>query len=64
MGYFNYHTQLQQKIKDIGILKAEFMDEYNGISPCLLIYLNDGSKYPIREHKFDTYIDLINNLYS
>ncbi len=60
MGYYNYHTKLQQKIKEIGIAKAEFLDEYHGISPALLIYLNDGSTYPVREHMFDTYINLIN----
>ena len=60
MGYYNYHSKLQQKIKDIGVKKAEFRDEYNGISPVLLIFLNDESVYPVREHMFDTYIDLIN----
>lgn len=61
MGYFNYHAKLQQKIKEIGICRAEFRDEYHGISPVMLIYLNDGSVYPIREHMFDTYINMINN---
>lgn len=61
MGYFNYHSNLQQKIKEIGIAKAQFMDEYHGISPALVLYLNDGSVYPIREHMFETYINLISN---
>ena len=61
MGYFNYHSKLQQKIKEIGVKKAEFCDEYHGISPALLIYLNDGSVYPVREHMFDTYVKLINS---
>ena len=60
MGYYNYHTILQQKIKETGIAKAIFFDEYHGISPALVIYLNDGSAYPVREHMFDVYINLIN----
>ena len=60
MSYYNYHSKLQAKIKDVGVAKAEFQDEYHGISPVLLIHLNDGSVYPVREHMFDTYINLIN----
>ena len=38
--------------------KFEFVQEYNNISPALLIYFKDGSVMPIREHKFLEYVAL------
>ena len=42
-----------------GKFKVEFVQEYNNISPALLIYFKDGSVMPIREHKFLEYVALI-----
>ena len=59
MSYFNYHSKVMNKIKKGELKYFEFVDEYNNISPCLVLFFKDGSKYPIREHKFDDYIKLL-----
>lgn len=57
--YFNYHAKVKKKIAQVGVEKFEFVQEYNNISPALLIYFKDGSVMPIREYKFLEYIALI-----
>lgn len=50
---------MQKNIKEIGVEKFEFIDEYHGISPVLLIYLKNGKIMPVRENHFDEYIKLL-----
>ena len=57
--YFNYHAKVKKMIAQVGVEKFEFVQEYNNISPALLIYFEDGSVMPIREHKFLEYVALI-----
>ena len=57
--YFSYHKKIIDKIKNDELKFFEFVDEYNSISPCLVLYFNDGTKYPIREHRFDEYVKLL-----
>ena len=59
MGYFNYHAKIQKKIKDGLLKKFEIVDEYNNISPAMLLYFFDGTVMPIREHMFDEYLKLM-----
>ena len=47
------------KIKKGELSYFEFVDSYKDISPCLLLYFADGSKFPIREHMFDEYVKLL-----
>lgn len=61
MAYYNYHAIIKRKIKQNKLIKAEFVNFYNKISPALLLYFNDGTIYPIREHRFNEYINIINN---
>lgn len=56
--YFNYHANVKKRIAQVGVEKFEFVQEYNNISPALLIYFKDGSVMPIREHKFLEYVAL------
>lgn len=37
----------------------EFLDEYKGISPVLVLYFKDGAVYPIRELRFEEYFKLL-----
>ncbi len=59
--YFNYHAKVQNLIKKNEVDHFEFLDCYHNISPCLLIYSKDGKSYPIRRHKFDEYLFLLNS---
>ena len=61
MGYFSYHKKVQSKIKNGELKTFEFVDEYNGISPCLILYFLDGTKFPVRDYMFDEYIKLLGN---
>lgn len=53
--YFNYHAKVQNLIKENHAICYEYLNSYNGISPCMLIYFDNGKKYPIRSHKFAEY---------
>ena len=60
MGYYSYHNKIISKIKKGELIKFEFVDEYHGITPCLLLYFNDGKIFPVRDYMFDDYIKLLN----
>ncbi|MBQ3494329.1 MAG: thermostable hemolysin delta-VPH [Clostridia bacterium] len=62
MGYFNYHSKIQKKINNGEFEYFEIVDEYNGISPCMLLHFSDGKIMPIREHMFDEYLKIISKL--
>lgn len=59
MGYFNYHAKIKNKIKNGELERFEFVDEYNAIKPALLLYFKDGKVFPIREHMFDEYFEIL-----
>ena len=59
MGYFSYHSKLQAKIKRGELIYFEFVDEYHGISPALVLYFCDGSVFPVRDYMFDDYVKLM-----
>ena len=53
---YPYHNKIKQRINNNELIKYEYVDEYNGISPCLLLYFStEPSIKPIREHRFDEY---------
>lgn len=52
---FNYHAKVRRLIKSGQAESFEFLDNYNNISPCLLIHFKNSISMPIREHKFDEY---------
>ncbi len=61
MGYYNYHAMIKQKIKQGELERFEFVDSYKKYSPCLLLYFKDGKVFPIKEHRFDEYIKILNS---
>ncbi len=58
MGYFNYHAKVKRKIVEVGVERLEIVEEYHNIKPALVIFFKDGTKMPIREHKFGEYFAL------
>jgi hypothetical protein len=53
---YSYHNRIKQRINNREIVRHEYVEEYNGISPCLLLHFDTEPKVrPIREHKFQTY---------
>ena len=60
MTYFNYHAKAKRKISEGKLIKYEIVENWNGIKPALVLYFSDCPPMPIREHKFDEYINIIN----
>lgn len=60
---YPYHNKIKQRIKNNEFIKYEYVDTYNGISPCLLLYFTtEPAIRPIREHRFNEYELLFNEL--
>lgn len=53
---YPYHNKIKQRIKNNELIKYEYVETYNSISPCLLLHFStDPNIRPIRKHKFDEY---------
>lgn len=61
--YYNYHGIIKSKIKNHELLSYEIVDNYHGISPCLILKFKDGQIKPIREYHFHDYLELIDQYY-
>ena len=59
MGYFNYHAKARRLIKEGHLVGYSFMDAYHNISPALVLYFDNHSPMPIREHRFAEYSKLL-----
>ena len=57
--YFNYHAKAKKLIEEGHLSDFEVLEKYNNISPCLLLYFDNQRPMPIREHKWDEYMQLI-----
>jgi hypothetical protein len=58
---YPYHNRIKQRIKQKELVKYEYVEEYNGISPCLLLHFNTKPNIrPIREHRFQEYEEILN----
>lgn len=60
MSYFNYHAKAKKLINDGELVKFEFMDNWNGIKPALVLYFKEDKPMPIREYRWPEYLPLIN----
>lgn len=58
--YFNYHAKVKRLIKEGEVVKIEFFKSYNKISPAMVIYFKNNPPMPIREHKWEEYLKLLN----
>lgn len=54
--YFNYHSKVKKTIDEDIVIKIDIVDNYNGISPAMILYFKNHNPMPIREHKWDDYI--------
>lgn len=57
--YFNYHAKLKKLIVDGHLVRFETVENYNGISPALVLYFDNAPPMPVREHKWEEYFKLI-----
>ncbi len=60
---YPYHNKIKQRIKNNELTSYEFVHKYNSISPCLLLHFStEPNIKPIREHRFQEYEELLNNI--
>ena len=57
--YFNYHAKVKSLIKSGELIKFEFVENYNGIKPAMVLYFKNHSPMPIREYRFEEYLKFI-----
>ena len=61
MSYFNYHAKAKRLIKDGHLVGYEFVDNWNGIKPALVLYFDKANPMPIREYRWQEYLPLLNS---
>ena len=60
---YPYHQTIKKRISNNELIKYEFVEEYNKIKPCLLLYFSTYPYIkPIRQHKFNEYLTIIKQL--
>lgn len=60
--YYNYHAQIKKLILEGRLKGYEFMDDYNGIKPALVLYFENHRPMPVREYMWENYISYLINL--
>ena len=60
---YPYHNKIKSRIANNELIKYEYVNDYNEISPCLLLYFKTEPYIrPIREHRFEEYETLFKDL--
>ena len=59
--YFNYHAKAKNLIKNGKLIDYKIVEKYNNISPALLLIF-DKLIMPIRQHRWQEYFDLIEQM--
>lgn len=59
--YFNYHAKAKNLIKNGELIDYKIVEKYNNISPALLLIF-DELIMPIRQHRWQEYFDLIEQM--
>ena len=53
--YYNYHARAKELISSGHLIKTEIVDDWNGISPALVLYFDNHRPMPIRQYRWDEY---------
>lgn len=61
MSYFNYHAKAKNLIKNGELLYYTIVDNYNGISPALVLYFKNNKPMPVRQKHFEEYLNILEN---
>lgn len=64
MGYFNYHAKAKRLIKQGELTHYKIVENYHNISPCMLLFFKSYPPMPIREYRFQEYLDIIDCFYN
>ncbi len=61
MGYYNYHAIAKRLILEGELTGYQFVDDYHGISPALVLYFKHHTPIPIRSYRWEEYLPLLTN---
>ena len=60
---YPYHNKIKQRINNNELIRYEYVDAYKAIKPCLVLHFSTEPKMrPIREHRFEEYETIFNNI--
>ncbi len=59
MAYYNYHAEIKKLILSGRLIGYQFVDDYNGIRPALVLYFSGHRPMPIRSYRWEEYIPLL-----
>ena len=62
MAYYNYHAKAKNLIETGRLIQFEIVDRWGNIAPALVLYFDNQRHMPIREHMFDEYLRLLNDI--
>ena len=57
--YYNYHAHIKKLIFEGKLRGYEFMDDYNGIRPALVLYFDGHRPMPVRDYMWEEYLPYI-----
>lgn len=53
--YYNYHAKIKKMIEKGELEKYEVVEDYNGISPALVLFFKNHRPMPVRIYRFEEY---------
>ena len=59
--YYNYHARAKQLIADGHLVRFEIVDKWNSISPALVLFFGNHRPMPVREYRWDEYMEILND---
>lgn len=59
--YYNYHAKAKKLIATGHLIYFEYLPEYHGIAPVLLLYFDNHIPMPIRQYRWEEYEDILKN---
>ena len=59
--YFNYHAQAKKLIQQNHLVEYQIVENWNGISPALILFFDNHKPMPIRQKRWEEYLPLLNN---
>ena len=59
VAYFNYHAKAKNLIATGHLVRFEIVERWGNIAPALVLYFDNNRPMPIREHRFDEYMQLL-----
>lgn len=60
--YYNYHAMVKKLILEGRLKGYEFVDDYNGIRPALVLYFEGHKPMPIQHYMWEKYLPYLINL--